>query len=161
MRSEGTIHTLTIRKVAWNEGGEYKCLADGGAKTSATLIVKGNDRDSNSVSGSVVFRLAIPVTFTKNLEERVCNFGEPVEFTCETSKACRVEWSVGDKRLSPSQVEIESVENRHTLRLPKAKLTDKGWYKCAVQDAFTEAKLIVIGKTNRRHEETKNRFSFS
>ena len=41
IKSKGTIHTLTIRNVAWNEGGEYKCLADGGAKTSATLIVKG------------------------------------------------------------------------------------------------------------------------
>lgn len=40
------MHTLTIRKVDWNEGGEYKCVADGGAKTSATLVVKGNDRIS-------------------------------------------------------------------------------------------------------------------
>jgi hypothetical protein len=41
IQSKGPVHTLTIRKVAWNEGGEYKCLADGGAKTTATLIVKG------------------------------------------------------------------------------------------------------------------------
>ena len=89
--------------------------------------------------------LAIPVTFTKNLEERVCNYGESVEFSCETSKPCRVEWYFGDKRLSSQQVEIESIDNRHKLRLPKVKMTDKGWYKCAVQDAFTEAKLTVIG----------------
>lgn len=86
------------------------------------------------------------MTFTKPLEERVCGFGEPVEFTCETSKACRVEWFVGDKRLSPQQIDIESVDNKHTLRIPKAKLTDKGWYKCTVQDEFTEAKLTVIGE---------------
>lgn len=42
IQSKGTVHTLTIRKVDWNEGGEYKCVADGGAKTSATLVVKGN-----------------------------------------------------------------------------------------------------------------------
>jgi hypothetical protein len=42
IQAKGPVHTLTIRKVAWNEGGEYKCVADGGAKTSATLIVKGN-----------------------------------------------------------------------------------------------------------------------
>ena len=100
--------------------------------------------------------LAIPVTFTKNLEERVCNFGDAVEFTCETSKACRVEWSCGDKRLSPSQVDIESVDHRHTLRLPKVKLTDKGWYKCAVQDAFTEAKLTVIGKEQSPPKEHRD-----
>ena len=41
VQTKGPVHTLTIRKVAWNEGGEYKCIADGGAKTSATLIVKG------------------------------------------------------------------------------------------------------------------------
>jgi len=41
IQSKGSVHTLTIHKVAWNEGGEYKCIADGGAKTSATLIVKG------------------------------------------------------------------------------------------------------------------------
>ncbi len=41
IRAKGSVHTLTIHKVAWNEGGEYKCVADGGAKTSATLIVKG------------------------------------------------------------------------------------------------------------------------
>jgi hypothetical protein len=93
-----------------------------------------------------IYCLAIPVTFTKLLEERVCNVGESVEFICETSKPCRVEWFLGDKRLSPQQVEIQSNENQHIVRIPKVKLTDKGWYKCAVQDAFTEAKLTVIGK---------------
>ena len=129
IQSKGPVHTLTIRKVAWNEGGEYKCVADGGAKTSATLVVK-----------------AIPVTFTKLLEERTCNFGESVEFVCETSKACRVEWFAGDKRLSSQQYDIQTNDNQHILRIPKVKLTDKGWYKCTVQDAFTEAKLIVIDK---------------
>ena len=90
------------------------------------------------------------MTFTKPLEERVCNFGEPVEFVCETSKPCRVEWSIGEKRLSSQQYEIQTIENRHVLRIPKAKLTDKGWYKCSVQDAFTEAKLTVIGKRIQR-----------
>ncbi len=42
------MHTLTIPKVAWNEGGEYKCIADGGAKTSATLIVKGKSSFSSN-----------------------------------------------------------------------------------------------------------------
>ncbi|CAF1031742.1 unnamed protein product [Rotaria sordida] len=128
-QAKGPVHTLTIRKVAWNEGGEYKCVADGGAKTSATLIVK-----------------AIPVTFTKPLQDRTCSFGESVEFTCETSKPCRVEWFLGDKRLSSQQYDIQSIDTKHTLRIPKAKLSDKGWYKCAVQDAFTEAKLTVIDK---------------
>lgn len=103
--------------------------------------------------------LAIPVTFTKELEERVCSFGEPVEFTCETSKPCRVEWYCGEKRLSPQQVDIQSVENRHTLRIPKAKLSDKGWYKCTVQDAFTEAKLTVIGKMQFSLYASKKTFS--
>ncbi|CAF4452943.1 unnamed protein product, partial [Adineta steineri] len=89
IRSKGAIHTLIIPKAAWNDGGEYKCVADSGAKTSASLAVK-----------------ATPVTFTKLLEECVRNFGESVEFTCETSKPCRVEWFVGDKRLSPSQIDI-------------------------------------------------------
>lgn len=43
IQAKGPIHTLTIHNVAWNEGGEYKCIADGGAKTSATLLVKGNE----------------------------------------------------------------------------------------------------------------------
>lgn len=90
---------------------------------------------------------AIPVTFTKKLEERNCNFGESVEFNCETSKPCRVEWYFGDRRITTGPYEIESVDNQHKLRIPKAKLTDKGWYKCTVQDEFTEAKLVVIGKT--------------
>ncbi|UJR34155.1 hypothetical protein I4U23_021562, partial [Adineta vaga] len=129
IQAKGTIHILKIPKVAWNEGGEYKCVADGGAKTSATLIVK-----------------ATPVTFTKLLEERVCNFGESVEFTCETSKPCRVEWFVNDKRLSSQQIDIQTIENKHTLRIPKVKLTDKGWYKCTVQEELTEAKLTIIDK---------------
>lgn len=41
IQAKGPLHTLTIRKVDWNDGGEYKCVADGGAKTSATLVVKG------------------------------------------------------------------------------------------------------------------------
>ncbi|CAF0817324.1 unnamed protein product [Adineta steineri] len=127
IRSKGAIHTLIIPKAAWNDGGEYKCVADGGAKTSASLAIK-----------------TTPVTFTKLLEECVRNFGESVEFTCETSKPCRVEWFVGDKRLSPSQIDIQSIDNKHTLRIPKVKLTDKGWYKCTVQEEFTEAKLTVI-----------------
>ncbi|CAF3800634.1 unnamed protein product, partial [Rotaria magnacalcarata] len=129
IQSKGPVHTLVIHNVAWSEGGEYKCIADGGAKTSATLLVK-----------------TTPVTFTKPLEECTCNFGEPLEFICETSKPCRVDWFLGDKRLSSQQYEIQSIDNKHTLRIPKVKLSDKGWYKCAVQDIFTEAKLIVIDK---------------
>ncbi|CAF4166926.1 unnamed protein product, partial [Rotaria sp. Silwood2] len=129
IQAKGPLHSLTIRKVAWNEGGEYKCIADGGAKTSATLIVK-----------------AIPVTFTKPLQDQTCNFNETVEFTCETSKPCRVEWFLNNKRLSSQQYDIQSIDTKHTLRIPKVKLSDKGWYKCAVQDAFTEAKLTVIDK---------------
>lgn len=90
--------------------------------------------------------LATPVTFTKPLEDYTCSFGEPVEFNCETSKPCRVEWFFGDKRLSSQQYDIQSIDNKHTLRIPKVKLSDKGWYKCNVQDVFTEAKLIILGK---------------
>ena len=80
------------------------------------------------------------------MEERVCNSDESVEFTCETSKPCRVEWFLNDKRLSSSpQFDMQSIDNRHLLCIPKVKLADKGWYKCAVQDTFTEAKLTVIG----------------
>jgi hypothetical protein len=67
---------------------------------------------------------------------------------CETSKPCRVEWFVGDKRLSAQQIEIQSIDNQHRLRIPKVKLSDKGWYKCTVQDELTEAKLTIIGKDN-------------
>ena len=90
--------------------------------------------------------IATPVTFTKPLEECVGNFGESIEFNCETSKACRVEWFFNDKRIPSQQYEIESIDTKHTLRIPKVKLTDKGWFKCAVQDAFIEAKLTVIGR---------------
>ena len=80
------------------------------------------------------------------MEERVCNSDESVEFTCETSKPCRVEWFLNDKHLSSSsQFNIQSIDNRHILCIPKVKLADKGWYKCSVQDTFTEAKLTVIG----------------
>jgi hypothetical protein len=53
--SKGAVHTLTIRKVAWNEGGEYKCIADGGAKTSATLIVKGKSLFSFLFLSNILF----------------------------------------------------------------------------------------------------------
>jgi hypothetical protein len=96
---------------------------------------------------------AIPVTFTKPLEEHTSNIGESVEFVCETSKPCRVEWFIGDKRLSSQQYDIQTIDNQHILRIPKVKLTDKGWYKCAVQDAFTEAKLTVIGKIKNSKEK--------
>lgn len=98
------------------------------------------------------------MTFTKPLEERVCNAGDSVEFVCETSKPCRVEWFLGDKRLSSQQYEQQTTDNRHVLRIPKVKLSDKGWYKCTVQDAFTEAKLIVIGKIEERHVHDHYRF---
>ncbi|CAF3273903.1 unnamed protein product, partial [Rotaria sp. Silwood2] len=114
IKAKGPVHTLTIRKVAWNEGGEYKCVADGDAKTSVTLIVK-----------------AIQVTFIKLLEERTCNFGEPVEFICETSKTCHVEWFIGNKRLSPQQIDTQSNNNQHILCISKVKLSDKGLYACA------------------------------
>ena len=70
-------------------------------------------------------------------------------------KPCRVEWFIGEKRLSSQQYEIQTTENRHTLRIPKAKLSDKGWYKCAVQDAYTEAKLTIIGKIISRMKNQK------
>jgi hypothetical protein len=39
---DGPVHTLSIRRAAWNQAGEYKCVADGGATSSGTLTVKGN-----------------------------------------------------------------------------------------------------------------------
>ena len=155
IQAKGPVHSLTIRKAAWNDGGEYKCLADGGAKTSATLVVKGKRSHTHCILLIKIFLSALPVTFTKPLEELTCNIGDTVEFVCETSKPCRVEWFFGDKRLSSQQYEIQTIDNKHTLRIPKAKLNDKGWYKCSIQDAFTEAKLIVIGKIIQLNKEKK------
>ncbi|CAF1342008.1 unnamed protein product, partial [Didymodactylos carnosus] len=130
IKQNGAKHSLTVRNAQWNDAGEYKCIADG-VVTSATLTVK-----------------AIPVTFTLPLQEEVKNEDEQVEFVCETSKPCRVQWNHGDKRLTQSnKYDIETVENRHYLRVSKLKQLDKGWYKCSVQDAVTEAKLSIIDKS--------------
>lgn len=67
------------------------------------------------------------MTYTKSLEERVCNFSEPIEFIRETLQPCPIEWFIDDKRLSPQEV-----DNNHILHIPKIELTDRGWYKCAV-----------------------------
>ncbi|TWW73805.1 Obscurin, partial [Takifugu flavidus] len=127
IKSEGQLHSLTLRGVTMADSGTVT-FSVGNHTSTASLTVK-----------------AAPVLFKKELENQEVLEGEEAILACETSHPdCRVTWLKGSTVLAPG--EKYSIEHRaatHTLYIHKLNVKDSGEYTCDTGDKRSSATLMV------------------
>uniref|UniRef100_A0ABM5GMQ0 Obscurin isoform X5 n=1 Tax=Pogona vitticeps TaxID=103695 RepID=A0ABM5GMQ0_9SAUR len=127
MRQKGSTVELLIHDAQPEDSGDYACDS-GDHQTTASVLVK-----------------ALPVLFTKLLENQQAEEGGTVTLSCEISKpGTAVQWKkegvllrAGDKH------KIKQVGAVVELTICKLSAADAGEYSCSTQDHKTTAALLV------------------
>ncbi|XP_029863782.1 obscurin isoform X27 [Aquila chrysaetos chrysaetos] len=127
IRQEGTIHTLKIYHLKPEDSGKYTC-DNGNEQTTATLTVK-----------------ALPVTFTKPLQNQQAEEGGTITLSCEISNSnATVQWKKAGKVLRPSdKYKMHQAGSVAELTIRNLSEADAGEYTCNAGDQQTTAAVIV------------------
>ncbi|PKK31956.1 obscurin, cytoskeletal calmodulin and titin-interacting RhoGEF, transcript variant X3 [Columba livia] len=127
IRQEGTIHTLKIYHLKPEDSGKYTC-DNGNEQTTATLTVK-----------------ALPVTFTKPLQNQQAEEGGTVTLSCEISKSnAAVKWKKAGTVLRPSEkYKMHQTGSVAELTIRHLSEADGGEYTCDTGDQQTTAAVLV------------------
>ncbi|XP_070829419.1 obscurin [Chaetodon trifascialis] len=127
MKTEGRVHSLTLRGVTKADSGTVTFTV-GNHTSTASLTVR-----------------AAPVLFKKELESQEVTEGDKATLSCETSSPdCKVTWLKGSTVLTHG--EKYSVEQRaatHILVIHKLNVKDSGEYTCDTGDKKSTASLTV------------------
>ncbi|KAG1973513.1 obscurin [Pimephales promelas] len=129
MTLDGRTAELEITNIFSEDAGIYSCVT-GGQKTTAEVKVK-----------------ALPITFSRELQDQVSIEGESAVFTCELSKpGAPVEWRKGRVILKAGAKYHMKLEGRLTkLVINNLVEDDAGNYTCKTKDSQSTAKLMVQG----------------
>ena len=132
--SEGTVHTLTIRKTESKDAGEYTAKI-GEEMTKARLLVE------EAVANFTAPLTDVPVAAMQN-----------AVLSCEVSKPnCKVSWYKDGTQIKPSDTVLpETNGTNQTLIIKNVNTMDAGEYTCRIGDEQTKAKLTVLGKFRKR-----------
>ncbi|KAM4688626.1 obscurin [Discoglossus pictus] len=127
LKQRGTIAELSIYDLNLADSGDYTCVC-GEEKTTCELTVK-----------------ALPVTFTRPLQNCDAQEEDTVTLHCETSKPnALVEWRKGSLGLQAgSKYVMKQKEHIAELFIHNLKLEDTGEYSCDSGDQETKAYLTV------------------
>ncbi|KAJ6655088.1 hypothetical protein lerEdw1_005992 [Lerista edwardsae] len=127
MRQEGHRVELLIRNAQPEDSGAYTCDS-GDQQTTASLLVK-----------------ALPVLFTKSLENQEAEQGSTVTLSCEISKeGAPVQWKKDRSLLRPGdKYRMKQVGVVVELIIGKLSAADAGEYTCDTGDHQTTAALLV------------------
>ncbi|XP_077955762.1 obscurin isoform X12 [Gasterosteus aculeatus] len=130
IRSEGLVHSLTLRGVTAADSGTVTFTV-GNHTSTASLTVR-----------------AAPVIFTKELESQKAVEGDEATLSCETSSPdCRVIWTKGSSVLTAGEkFSMEQRAATHSLLIRKLNAKDSGEYTCDTGEKKTTATLTVKGK---------------
>nr|XP_040027511.1 obscurin isoform X10 [Gasterosteus aculeatus aculeatus] len=130
IRSEGLVHSLTLRGVTAADSGTVTFTV-GNHTSTASLTVR-----------------AAPVVFTKELESQKAVEGDEATLSCETSSPdCRVIWTKGSSVLTAGEkFSMEQRAATHSLLIRKLNAKDSGEYTCDTGEKKTTATLTVKGK---------------
>ncbi|XP_074757193.1 obscurin isoform X8 [Athene noctua] len=127
IRQEGTIHTLKIYHLKPEDSGKYTC-DNGNEQTTATLTVT-----------------ALPVIFTKPLQNQQAEEGSTITLSCEISKSnATVQWKKAGTVLRPSdKYKMHQAESVAELTIHNLSEADAGEYTCDTGDQQTTAAVLV------------------
>ncbi|CAI5639462.1 unnamed protein product [Oreochromis niloticus] len=127
IKQEGRVVEMLIRNVTLADSGEYSCSV-GTVVTSADIKVR-----------------ALPVTFTKEVENLEVREGDSGVFCCELSKpGAPVDWRKGRVILKPGYKYEMKQEGRVTkLIINNVEESDAGKYTCKTKDSQSTAELTV------------------
>ncbi|XP_077955749.1 obscurin isoform X1 [Gasterosteus aculeatus] len=127
IRSEGLVHSLTLRGVTAADSGTVTFTV-GNHTSTASLTVR-----------------AAPVIFTKELESQKAVEGDEATLSCETSSPdCRVIWTKGSSVLTAGEkFSMEQRAATHSLLIRKLNAKDSGEYTCDTGEKKTTATLTV------------------
>ncbi|XP_037313225.2 obscurin isoform X2 [Pungitius pungitius] len=127
IKSEGPVHSLTLRGVTTADSGTVTFTV-GNHTSTASLTVR-----------------AAPVVFTKELESQRAAEGDEATLSCETSSPdCQVTWTKGSSVLAAGgKFSMEQRAATHSLVVRKLSPEDSGEYTCDTGDRKTTATLTV------------------
>ncbi|XP_014875279.1 obscurin isoform X10 [Poecilia latipinna] len=127
IRSEGRVHSLTLRGVTASDSG------------TVTFTV-GNHTSTASLTVRVP-----PVSFKKELESQEAREGGETTLSCETSSPdCKVTWWKGSTVLSQGEkYTIQQRATTHSLVIHKLVKEDSGEYTCDTGDKKSTARLTI------------------
>ncbi|XP_037313232.2 obscurin isoform X7 [Pungitius pungitius] len=130
IKSEGPVHSLTLRGVTTADSGTVTFTV-GNHTSTASLTVR-----------------AAPVVFTKELESQRAAEGDEATLSCETSSPdCQVTWTKGSSVLAAGgKFSMEQRAATHSLVVRKLSPEDSGEYTCDTGDRKTTATLTVKDK---------------
>ncbi|XP_026016073.1 obscurin isoform X7 [Astatotilapia calliptera] len=149
-KQEGRVAEMLIRNVTLADSGEYSCSV-GTVVTSADIKVR-----------------ALPVTFTKEVENLEVREGDGGVFCCELSKpGAPVDWRKGRVILKPGYKYEMKQEGRVTkLIINNVEESDAGKYTCKTTDSQSTAELTVRAppvtfKTKLRNQQVEEENSLT
>ncbi|KAM8849467.1 obscurin isoform 3-T3 [Spinachia spinachia] len=127
IRSEGLVHSLTLRGVTAADSGTVTFTV-GNHTSTASLTVR-----------------AAPVVFKKELESQKAVEGDEATLSCETSRPdCKVMWTKGSSVLTAGEkFSMEQRAATHSLVVRKLNVQDSGEYTCDTGERKTTATLTV------------------
>ncbi|KAM9322751.1 LOW QUALITY PROTEIN: obscurin [Pholidichthys leucotaenia] len=127
IRTEGCLHTLTLRGVTAADSGIVSFTV-GNCTSTACLTVR-----------------AAPVLFKKELENTEATEGGKASLSCEISSAdCKVMWRKGTAVLTHGEkYTMEQRASTHTLVIHNMIMADSGEYTCDTGDKKSSATLTV------------------
>ncbi|XP_078120450.1 LOW QUALITY PROTEIN: obscurin [Sander vitreus] len=127
IKSEGRVHSLTLRGVTTADSGTVTFTV-GNHTSTASLTVR-----------------AAPVLFKKELESQEATEGDKATLSCETSSPdCKVTWLKGSIVLTHGEkYTMEQRATTHILVIHKLNVKDSGEYTCDTGDKKSTATLTV------------------
>uniref|UniRef100_A0A3B5ML10 Ig-like domain-containing protein n=1 Tax=Xiphophorus couchianus TaxID=32473 RepID=A0A3B5ML10_9TELE len=135
IRSEGRVHSLTLRGVTASDSGTVTFTV-GNHTSTASLTVRGKKG-----------RNMPPISFKKELESQEAREGGETTLSCETSSPdCKVTWWKGSTVLSQGEkYTIQQRATTHSLVIHKLVKEDSGEYTCDTGDKKCTARLTIKG----------------
>nr|XP_046247907.1 obscurin [Scatophagus argus] len=136
LKKKGPTHTLEIKKLNLQDGGEYCCITRG-KKTTAKLIVRASSSSTERVR------------IVTELQDIMVTAGEDAEFVCELSHADVSEgvWWLGSSPLQKNEMNQMTCQGRqHRLILTMTTPDETGTVAFVVGEERTSARLLVVPK---------------
>ncbi|XP_054889212.1 obscurin isoform X6 [Poeciliopsis prolifica] len=127
IRSEGRVHSLTLRGVTASDSGTVTFTV-GNHTSTAALTVR-----------------VPPISFKKELESQEAREGGETTLSCETSSPdCKVTWWKGSTVVSQGKkYTIQQRATTHSLVIHKLVKEDSGEYTCDTGDKKSTARLTI------------------